>query len=198
MQGLTGVVKKIDISESTQDVVIIAEAEYREDELNYVITHTLYRICSDGTLHVDLKVVPCLDVPELPEIGIELELLKGTKTLSWLGEGPIDSLPGKSSATYFGWWQADPESPMAKGTKSDIEWAQIIYENKSGLHIKDCAGVRLETEGKQTLRILTHLAVPWSKNGPAERDEWHLELSEKRTFKESFEIIPINLHAASI
>jgi len=133
-------------------------------------------------------VEPLLDVPEIPEIGIELDIPAGLKRLSWLGEGPLDSLPGKAEATYFGWWKAAPGEAMAQGTKSGIEWARLVYENNTALHVKDCAGVRLEAK---TLRILTNLAAPWCKNGPPERPEWQLSLAEGKRFKGSFEIIPI-------
>jgi hypothetical protein len=63
-----------------------------------------------------------------------------------------------------------------------------VYANHTALHIKDCAGVRLEAK---TLHILTHLAAPWCKNGPPERPEWQLSLAEGKRFKGFFEIIPI-------
>jgi beta-galactosidase len=188
MQGLAGVAKKWEVTESGQTVVITAETEYRQDDLNGVLCHMIYLISASGTLHVDLEVEPHLDVPEIPEIGIEFDVPAGLKSLTWLGEGPIDSLPGKSEATYFGWWKAAPGESVAQGTKSGIEWARLVYENNTALHVKDCAGIRLEAK---ILRILTHLAAPWCKNGPAERPEWQLSLAEGRTFKGSFEIIPI-------
>jgi hypothetical protein len=188
MQGLTGTAKEWQVTESGQAVVITAHTEYRQDDRNRVAGRIMYRISSSGVLHVDLEVEPHLDVPEIPEVGIEFDIPAGLKTLAWLGEGPLDSLPGKSEATYFGWWKAAPAEAAAQGTKSGIEWARLVYEDNSALHIKGCAGVRLEAK---TLRVLTNLAAPWCKNGPPERPEWQLTLAEGKRFKGSFEITPI-------
>ncbi len=194
MQGLTGVARKWNVTQSGQAVVIAAETEYRADDLNYVAARITYRISASGTLHVDLEVEPHLDVPEIPEIGIELATPKGLKAMQWLGEGPLDSRPGKAEATYFGWWQAAPEAPIAQGTKSGLEWAQLAYASSAVLHVRNCAGVRLENLGEQNraLRILTNVAAPWTKNGPPERREWQLNLAESKTLGGSFEIVPIS------
>jgi beta-galactosidase len=193
MQGLAGVTKKWDIAESDQAVTISVETEHRADNLNSVIARTSYRIAADGTLRIELEVEPHLDVPEIPEIGIELAVPKGLQAVQWLGEGPIDSLPGKAEATYFGWWRAEPGDPVAQGTKSGLEWARLIYGHGAALHVKNCTGVRLENLGEQdhAWRILTNVAAPWTKNGPPERKEWQLNLSENKTFSGSFELVPL-------
>ncbi|MBN1362744.1 MAG: hypothetical protein JW993_19250 [Sedimentisphaerales bacterium] len=193
MQGLSSVVKKWDIQESSDAVTIVTQTEQRADDLNSVVARIVYRVSTTGTLRVDLEVEPHLDVTEIPEVGIELAAPKGLETMHWLGEGPLDSRPGKAEATYFGWWQAQPEEPAAQGTKSGLEWARLVYASDAALHIKDCASVRLEgrDDGDRALRIFTHLAAPWTKNGPPERKEWHLDLADGKVFCGSFEIIPV-------
>ncbi len=192
MQGVTGTATKWDVTESSDAVTIMTQTEHRADDLNYVIARLVYRVSATGALRVDLEVEPHLDVPEIPEVGIELATPDGPKTLRWLGEGPLDSRPGKAEATYFGWWQAEAGEAAAEGTKSGLEWARLVYANGAAMHVKGCAGVRLEDRGpSHVLRVFTHLAAPWTKNGPPEREEWHLELTEGRVFRGSFEIVPM-------
>lgn len=193
MQGLTGSVKQWDIQESGDAVTITTLTEQRADDLNYIIARTVYRISASGTLRVDLEVEPHLDVPEIPEVGIELATPEGLEAMHWLGEGPLDSRPGKAEATCFGWWTAEPGEAAAQGTKSGLEWARLSYAHGAALHVRDCAGVRLEAsdDGGHALRIFTHVAAPWTKNGPPERKEWHLDLTDGKVFRGSFEIVPI-------
>jgi beta-galactosidase len=176
-----------------EGVVISAQTEYREDEHNFVTVDYTYLVSADGTLHVTLRIEPKLDAPWLPEIGIEFTTGASAKNLTWLGQGPLDSLPNKTAATIFGQWSADANSDIARGTKSGIEWAKLLFDNGVALQIKEVAGVRMIPigEDRHRFRALTNLAGAWTKNGPPERPEWRLDLSEGRTFSGSFEIIPI-------
>ncbi|MCC5804710.1 MAG: hypothetical protein JJU00_00150 [Opitutales bacterium] len=204
MQGLDPELRSWNVEESDDGVSVRVSSEYRYDELNSFVADIHYRVTDTGTLRIDLEVTPDLDITELPEIGIELSAVPGAAALTWLGEGPMDSLPGRTSATYFGWWSADIGGEYAAGTKSAIEWARLGYDHGAAIHVKGVAGVRLDEhdDGGHAFRMFTHLAGAWTKNGPAERPEWHLsltdvdpwfgrELNKWDSFKGSFELVPV-------
>jgi beta-galactosidase len=138
---------------------------------------------------VDLEVHPEMDIPELPEIGVVLNLSQEIESMSWLGEGPGESLPGKQAASRFGWWNAEIGSEDLQGTRSGLEWVELHHKDGASIQIKDMDGVRIETSnGQSRLRILTNLGGAWTKNGPPERPDWHLNLEPGKSFRGTFTI----------
>src|SRR5690606_14458935 len=133
------------------------------------------------------------EVPWIPEIGLELASATPLERLTWLGEGPLDSLPNKHAATWFGQWSAAIGEPAAEGTKSGLEWACWTYAGgNQALEVRGAAGVRVvRTDAGPAMRVLTNLAGAWTKNGPPERPEWQLNLETTKSFEGGFELVPI-------
>ncbi len=192
MQGLHPELKDWDVSTNGDQAEIKAVCEYRQDEKNSVLVRYTYRIGRDGIMKVSFTADMELDVPELPEIGLTFRIPAGLNRLIWMGQGLIDSVPGKTAATCFGWWAANPDSPAATGTKSGLEWAKLDYPGGQQLYLHGQPGIRLETDGEDgyVLRVLTHIGGAWTKNGPPENPDWHLDLSKQTKFDGSFTIIP--------
>lgn len=182
------VVKDWQVRSINTAVDIYADVEYQHDPNNKIQCELTYRIAQDGELQVEFDLRPQLDVPDLPEIGLEFRLFSSVRRLLWLGDGPLDSAPGKDAATYFGWWNFAADQPYAAGTKWDIEWARLVFEDNVVLHVRDCQAVRLE---KDRFRVLTHLAAPWTKNGPPETPQWRLSGGKDSVSHGSFKIVPL-------
>lgn len=183
MQGLSPKLLQWQVEEVRDQVTVRVKSEYRLDDLNAFTASLVYQIGADGILKTQLEVRPEMDVPELPEVGIELVLASAATRLTWLGEGPGESLPGRSTATRFGWWSTETSGKMASGTKSALEWGRVALGNGPELYLHGLQGLRLEqAEGSpDRLRILTHIGGAWSKNGPPERRDWHLSLVDEDT-----------------
>ena len=60
----------------------------------------------DGVLRVSYSVRPRVEMPWLPEIGMELETAAGLDNLRWLGLGPLDAYPNEKSAPILGVYPA--------------------------------------------------------------------------------------------
>lgn len=204
MQGLKPTLKSWKTDESDSGVTLSATVEYREDEKNLVEVDYQYHVGNNGVLTIEYLVRPTLDVEWIPEVGIELDLVDQPLNVTWLGLGPLDSLPNKKAAARFGQWSAPVYSNEASGTKSGVEWLKVTAAEGRGIYVDGAAGFRFvhDANGGSKLRVLSHLAGAWTKNGPAERPEWRLDLSEDSEFKGSIRIahLPVdersNEHAA--
>ena len=111
----------------------------------------------------------------------------------WLGEGPMESVPGKTAATCFGWWAAASDSEIARGTKSGLDWAKLDFLDGHQLHFHGQPGVRLveREDGSSEFRLITSLGGAWTKNGPPEYAPWHLDLEKRTTLEGEVIISPL-------
>ncbi len=151
-----------------------------------------YTVLPNGALRVAYVITPKVELEWLPEIGLELKTAGALRNVSWLGLGPGDSLPNRKASVLFGNWTASTSSPQFSGTKSGLEWAHFDFDNGVMLRVGKAAGFRIVgfVGAEQRLRLLSHLAGAWTKNGPAERPEWRLEVKAGETFEGTIEIEP--------
>ena len=82
------------------------------------------------------------DLPEIPRLGILIELPRDYEQLSWYGRGPWDNYPDRKVSCPVGLW------------KSTISQQYVHYPRPqdSGNH-EDCTMVELKTKRGKTLRI---------------------------------------------
>ncbi|MBO4463146.1 MAG: hypothetical protein J5797_03010 [Prevotella sp.] len=81
-------------------------------------------------------------LPELPRIGIVIELPRAYEQLTWYGRGPWDNYPDRKTSCTVGLW------------KSNVSKQYVHYPRPqdSGNH-EDCTMVELKTKRGKTLRI---------------------------------------------
>ena len=77
---------------------------------------------------------------------------------------------------------------MSQGTQSGVAWLKLYSGIDSGLYIKDIAGFRLNDD---RLRVFTHLATLWCKNGPPDCKKWQLNIKDDIIYTGSFTVIPM-------
>jgi beta-galactosidase len=77
------------------------------------------------------------ELPELPCLGITIQLPKGYEQLTWYGRGPWDSYPDRKQAALFGLWKSTVTKqythyphPQDNGNQEDC--SLIILKNNSG------------------------------------------------------------------
>jgi beta-galactosidase len=193
MQNVAPKLLKWDIAEAADAVRITARVEYRADDCNTAIANYTYTITNTGILRVMLEVEPDLDVPFIPETGLEFSIGKKLTRLTWLGCGPLNSVAGKTAATRFGWWSYAPADALAQGNKWIPEWTRLTVADGAGLHVRGAQATRLggDTESGYTLRVLTHQSGGWTKLFPPENPAWYLNLEKGKTFKGSFDLVPV-------
>ena len=116
-------------------------------------------------------------LPEIPRIGIHLELPRDYEQLTWYGRGPWDNYPDRKVSCPIGLW------------KSTVSQQYVHYPRPqdSGNH-EDCQMVELKTKKGQTLRIeavdkaFSFSALPYSAQYLASKThDYELE-EEGKTF----------------
>ena len=192
LQDLPAKATAWDVGQDADGVHLRASVEHRQDEKNAIEVAYTYTVVPNGALRIDYVIAPRVELEWLPEIGLELRTGGSLRGMSWLGFGPGDSLPNRRAAALFGAWSATVGDADLAGTKSGIEWVHADFGQGVSLRVGRIAGIRVTDEpgAAQRWRLLSHLAGAWTKNGPAERPEWRLEVKAGETFEGSIEIEP--------
>lgn len=81
-------------------------------------------------------------LPELPRIGIVIELPRDYELLTWYGRGPWDNYPDRKQSCPIGLWKS----------KVSEQYVHYPRPQDSGNH-EDCTMVELKTKKGKTLRI---------------------------------------------
>ena len=116
-------------------------------------------------------------LPEIPRIGIRLELPRDYEQLTWYGRGPWDNYPDRKVSCPIGLW------------KSTVSQQYVHYPRPqdSGNH-EDCQMVELKTKKGQTLRIeavdkaFSFSALPYSAQYLASKTHDYELKEEGKTF----------------
>lgn len=199
MQGLDPELLEASV-EQGETVTYTSRVEYRADEANAVVVDYTYQVHADGSLEVDYTVQPDLDVEWIPEVGILLKIVDEPLNVAWQGEGVMSSMPGKTDATIFGQWDFPVFSGEARGTKVDVDWLRIYDDRSWGLRATGMSAFRLDGvlgEGS-TLRLLSHVAAAWTKNGPGERPDGNLPITDSETYSGSARLVPLEPREVSM
>lgn len=117
-------IKTWDIEEKNNKVIIRTTVKYTVDKKNNFIVNYRYSIETDGKLYVHYTIIPQVEVPYLPIVGMSLQSTPGFNNLHWLGLGPYDAYPNKQSAPYLGVWGGSVENKDITGNKS-TRWIEL-------------------------------------------------------------------------
>jgi len=82
------------------------------------------------------------ELPELPRLGLALQLPKEYELLSWYGRGPWENYPDRKQSALIGYW---------KSTVTD-QFTHYPRPQDNGNH-EDCSLVILQTKNGKTLRV---------------------------------------------
>ena len=98
-----------------------------------------YSFFSNGMIKINNHFIPgTTDLPELPKIGMSLEMPGGYLNMSWYGRGPHESYWDRKTGAPVGyysgtvWEQYHPYvRPQEFGNKTDVRW--MALQNSEGL-----------------------------------------------------------------
>jgi len=151
---------------------IEAETEHVADERNKFNVRWSYTPLADGSLKIAYAITPQVEVPWVPEAGLELKTDAGLDKLRWLGLGPLDSFPNLKAAVMFGVWRLN--AGEAAGVKSGVRWAELTMADNTGVRVEGSPYTRVVAPG--TWRLLNAVeGRPSAKFQRAEKAEDHLD-----------------------
>ncbi|MFT5296929.1 MAG: beta-galactosidase [Colwellia sp.] len=111
------------------------------DSIAELTTH--YEIFANGKINVDTTFNPLKGkLPNLPRVGMHMQVAKELQQLEWFGRGPLSSYSDRKSSMAIGVYQSqvseqlhDYSRPQESGNKSDVRWFTLTDEHGVGLKI---------------------------------------------------------------
>lgn len=110
----------------------------------------VYTVSSDGEVEVRMELVPGANLPEIPEIGVMLELDRSFQLLRWYGRGPHENYWDRATGAKLALHSGTVEEqfvpylrPQECGNKTDVRFATLTNADGRGLRIAGLPTVEL-------------------------------------------------------
>jgi beta-galactosidase len=110
------------------------------------VTYTLY---GSGDVVIDTHVVPEVEVPFLPRIGLQMELPGGYERFTWYGRGPHETYVDRKEGAQVGVYEGSVDEqyvpyivPEENGNKTEVRW--VALTNQDGVGLMACGDRWLE------------------------------------------------------
>lgn len=102
-----------------------------------------YLINGNGAITVTGNFIKGVDpLPDLPRVGLRMEMPVNFDNLSWYGRGPHENYVDRNRGAFIGLYSGKVADqyfkyvrPQENGYKSDVRWFEIRNENGEGLRI---------------------------------------------------------------
>jgi len=118
----------------------------------FALTYT-YTMCGRGDVLVEVHGVPYGELPELPRIGLVMQVPKVFDQVTWCGRGPGESYPDSMQAGAIGIYRMPVDKmstpyikPQENGHRSQVRW----------LTLADLRGIGLFAGGMPQLGFTAH------------------------------------------
>ena len=102
--------------------------------------HCAYTVLGSGEIVLDNTVEPFGSLPDLPRIGVQMEIPGDYEDLAWYGRGPHENYCDRKTSAPMGLHRGTVEGqyepyvmPQSCGNKEDARWAALTDESGAGL-----------------------------------------------------------------
>lgn len=125
--------------------VVVAKHAFADDAGADLATWTAtYTITAEGEIHVDNKFSRNADLPVMPRVGMNVELIQSLQQVQWFGRGPHENYSDRKESANIGRYQnivADHYVPYMRpqenGYKTDVRWLSLSNADMGLLVIAD-------------------------------------------------------------
>jgi len=101
---------------------------------------TIYTVYGSGEILINYILIPDKDLPEIPRIGMQMQMPGEFSTMQWFGRGPQESYWDRKDGYAVGLYEENvykPEHiyvrPQENGNKTDVRWASWTNSKGTGL-----------------------------------------------------------------
>lgn len=122
---------------------VVASAGYAfdgEDGRPVANWTSVYTVSPSGALHVANHFERKQHLPELPRVGMNMELVRDVDLVEWFGRGPFENYSDRNTAAHVGLYRnrvADHYVPYLRpqenGNKTDVRWFSLTSDAGPGL-----------------------------------------------------------------
>ncbi|MCX6170653.1 MAG: DUF4981 domain-containing protein [Ignavibacteriales bacterium] len=138
--GDTREIKNVAIEQSKIKSMIKVKMEFLLNEIEgkYISTYSVF---GDGSIEIENDFNPMKkDLPEIPRIGMKMQMPKDFSNVEWFGRGPQENYIDRFTAAFVGRYKSTVHemfteyvSPQENGTRTDIRWIAVSNPNGIGL-----------------------------------------------------------------
>lgn len=142
LDRLSSKVESVNVLGNSANMACIRIRTRYDASKGYFIHETMYTIYGDGTVEMDNLFEPCGNLPELPRMGITMQLPQDFENFSWYGHGPYENYPDRLDCTPAGLWHGTVTGqyvpyprPQECGNKEGVRWLSLTDGKGKGLKI---------------------------------------------------------------
>lgn len=126
------------VTEETADGTIVITAKFRiVSEQGILICR--YAFGGNGTIDVSYDLAPDPTLPEIPRVGMQLQIPGQFRIMEWYGMGPHETYADRKASGRIGLYRENmyqPEHqyvrPQEYGNKSEVRWMKMVNESGQG------------------------------------------------------------------
>ena len=184
-----------------EEAVIIARFAFDDSDGQEVASwSSTYTINADGQMHVNNHFERRQDLPVLPRVGMNLELVRRLDQVEWYGRGPFENYSDRKMAAHVGIYSnrvADHYvaymRPQENGYKTDVRWLTLSDDEQNGIVFTadDLISFSVHHNRLEDFVPPVKIAIT-SEDGPAARD------NQKRVNIHVNDIVPRDLVSLNI
>ncbi|HYG81046.1 MAG TPA: glycoside hydrolase family 2 TIM barrel-domain containing protein, partial [Pyrinomonadaceae bacterium] len=108
-------------------------------------TSTVFTVYGDGTIEVISALTPRGVVPELPRVGMQVQIPGEFRNVEWYGRGPQETYWDRRTGAAIGIYKSTVDElwtpyvePQENGNRTDVRW--VTFTDKSGAGLRATAG----------------------------------------------------------
>lgn len=121
------------INQSKTSVEVLAKYHFLDDKGTTVgFWQTDFKIYSGGDIRVENHFRKIPGLPELPRVGMNMQVIKSLEHVEWLGRGPFENYQDRKLGAMVGHYQNKVEDhyvpyvrPQENGYKTDTRWLSL-------------------------------------------------------------------------
>jgi len=144
--GERAAVKKADISQPEMDKVVVTfRYDITSPEATKIADYSsVYTIYSTGDIIINNRFVKAgKDIPEIPRMGMQMQLPETFSNLKWYGRGPHENYADRKTSAFVNLYESTVADqyvpyirPQENGYKTDTRWLTLTDDNGYGLLIQ--------------------------------------------------------------
>ncbi|HJU54834.1 MAG TPA: glycoside hydrolase family 2 TIM barrel-domain containing protein [Pyrinomonadaceae bacterium] len=104
-------------------------------------TRTVFTVYGSGVIEVESALTPAAGAPELPRVGMQMQIPGEFRTVEWYGRGPHETYWDRRTGAAVGLYKSTVDElwtpyvePQENGNRTDVRW--VKFTSASGVGIR--------------------------------------------------------------